>query len=139
MTARSWGIFLRPRETYAYIHSAYPHMNEYQLAIAESTINQRPELAVTRETGKQIMTIEQAEIFALQRCKKARDAVRLIGALMETYGFLPSSGDGAETWSSATRRRPGSWRSSASAPAGPRKAASPAPSGPRSASATTRP
>jgi dipeptidase len=84
-------------ETYAYIQSAYPHMNEYQLAIAESSINQRPELVVTREAGKQIMTIEQAEIFALQRCKKAQDAVRLIGSLMETYGFLPSSGDSAET------------------------------------------
>jgi dipeptidase len=83
-------------ETYAYIHSAYPHMNEHQLAIAESTINQRGELAVTRETGRQIMTVEQAEIFALQRCQKARDAVRLIGSLMETYGFLPSSGDGGE-------------------------------------------
>ncbi len=83
-------------ETYAYIQSAYPHMNEYQLAIAESTINQRGELAATRATGKQIMTVEQAEIFALQRCKKSRDAVLLIGALMETYGFLPSSGDGGE-------------------------------------------
>ncbi len=82
--------------TYAYIHSAYPHMNECQLAIAESSINQRPELAVTRETGQQIMTVEQAEIFALQRCRKAQDAVRLIGSLMETYGFLPSSGDSAE-------------------------------------------
>jgi dipeptidase len=83
-------------ETYAYIHSAYPHMNEHQLAIAESTIDERPELAVTRETGKQIMTVEQAEIFALQRCRRARAAVALIGRLMDTYGFLPSSGDGAE-------------------------------------------
>jgi dipeptidase len=90
------GYIPQAAETYAYIHSAYPHLNEHQLAIAESTINQRGELAVTRETGKQIMTVEQAEIFALQRCKKARDAVRLIGSLMETYGFLPSSGDGAE-------------------------------------------
>ena len=90
------GTIPQVSETYAYIHSAYPHINEHQLAIAESTINQRPELAVTRETGKQIMTVEQAEIFALQRCKKARDAVQLIGSLMETYGFLPSSGDGAE-------------------------------------------
>ena len=83
-------------ETYAYIHSAYPHINEYQLGIAESTINQRAELAVTRETGQQIMTVEQAQVFALQRCKKARAAVQLIGGLMETYGFLPSSGDGGE-------------------------------------------
>jgi dipeptidase len=91
------GYIPQAAETYAYIHSAYPHMNEYQLAIAESSINQRRELAVTRETGKQVMTVEQAEIFALQRCQKARAAVRLIGQLMETYGFLPSSGDSAET------------------------------------------
>lgn len=83
-------------ETYAYIHSAYPHMNEYQLAIAESTINQRAELVAMRESSRQIMTVEQAEVFALQRCKKARDAVKLIGTLMETYGFLCSSGDGGE-------------------------------------------
>jgi dipeptidase len=83
-------------ETYAYIHSAYSHINEYQLAIAESTNDQRPELVNSRKTGKQIMTVEQAMIFALQRCKKARAAVSLIGSLMETYGFLPSSGDGGE-------------------------------------------
>lgn len=90
------GTIPQVSETYAYIHSAYPHINEHQLAIAESTISQRSELTVTRETGKQIMTVEQAQVFALQRCKKARAAVQLIGALMETYGFLPSSGDGAE-------------------------------------------
>lgn len=91
------GTIPQVSETYAYIHSAYPHMNEHQLAIAESTINQRSELAVTRETGKQIMTVEQAEVFALQRCRRARAAVTLIGQLMETYGFLCSSGDGAES------------------------------------------
>jgi dipeptidase len=90
------GTIAQASETYAYIHSAYPHINEHQLAIAESTINQRPELVCSRENGKQIMTVEQAEIFALQRCKKARAAVQLVGMLMETYGFLPSSGDGAE-------------------------------------------
>lgn len=90
------GTIPQAAETYAYIHSAYPHMNEHQLAIAESTINQRPELVAARETGRQIMTVEQAEIFALQRCRKARDAVKLIGSLMEAYGFLPSSGDGGE-------------------------------------------
>jgi dipeptidase len=90
------GTIEQARETYSYIHSAYPHINEHQLAIAESTINQRPELVCSRENGRQIMTVEQAEIFALQRCKKARAAVQLIGRLMETHGFLPSSGDGAE-------------------------------------------
>ncbi len=84
-------------KTYTYLHSAYSHINEHQLGIAESTLNQRPELVVEKGQGDQIMTIEQAQIFALQRCKKAKDAVALIGQLMETYGFLCSSGDGSES------------------------------------------
>jgi dipeptidase len=90
------GYIPQVEKTYAYFHSAYSHVNEFQLGIAESTINQRPELVTTREKGKQIMSIEQAMIFALQRCKKARVAVKLVGDLMTEYGFLPSSGDGAE-------------------------------------------
>ena len=91
------GYIPQVRKTYGYFHSAYSHMNEVQLGIAESTTAQRPELVCTREEGKQIMTIEQAMIFALQRCDKAREAVLLIGDLMIRYGFLPSSGDGSET------------------------------------------
>lgn len=82
--------------TYTYFHSAYSHMNEHQLAIGESTTSQRPELVVEKGQGDQIMTIEQAQVFALQRCRTAKDAVRLIGRLMEEHGFLPSSGDGSE-------------------------------------------
>jgi len=82
--------------TYRYFHSAYSHMNEHQLAIAETTMGQRKELGADREKGaKQIMTIEQAQAFALQRCRTARQAVELIGSLVEQYGFLPSAG-GAE-------------------------------------------
>jgi dipeptidase len=76
-------------KTYAYFHTGYPQMNEHQLAIGESTLSQKVELHNDRTNGKQIMTIEQAELFALQRCKTAREAIRLITSLMETYGFLP--------------------------------------------------
>lgn len=91
------GYIPQVRRTFTYIRSAYSHVNEHQLGIAESTTNQRPEL--TNEKGKceQIMTIEMAQIFALERCRTARAAVRLIGDLMTTYGFLCSSGDGSET------------------------------------------
>jgi dipeptidase len=83
--------------TYAYFHSAYPHMNEFQLAIGESTLSQRDELKVDIAWGaRQIMTIEQAQLFALQRCKTARETVKLIGFLMEKYGFLPSCGPESE-------------------------------------------
>jgi dipeptidase len=82
--------------TYRYFHSSYSHMNEHQLAIAETTMGQRDELLTDHEEGaKQIMTIEQAQVFALQRCKTAREAVGLIGSLVEKYGFLPSE-HGAE-------------------------------------------
>jgi len=91
------GYIPQAAETYSYFHTAYSHINEHQLAIAESTTDQREELKVTRETGGQIMTIEQAMIFALQRHKKAREAAQFIGELMTEYGFIPSSGDGSES------------------------------------------
>jgi len=93
------GYIPQVKETYKYFHSAYSHINEYQLAIGESTTSMREELKFDRKDAKQIMTIEQAQIFALQRCKKAKDAVKLIGSLMEKYGFLPSCVGESETLS----------------------------------------
>jgi dipeptidase len=80
--------------TYTYFHTGYSQMNERQLAIGESTCSQRAELDVPYVDGitRQIMTIEQAQVFALERCATAREAVRLIGGLVEKYGFLPSCG-----------------------------------------------
>ena len=102
------GYIPQVAKTYAYFHSAYPQMNENGLSIGESTLSQRDDLKVDISTGvEQIMTIEQAQVFALQRCKTPREAIRLIGSLMEEYGFLPSCGpesegicltDGNEVW-----------------------------------------
>lgn len=80
--------------TYTYFHTGYSQMNERQLAIGESTCSERPELDVAWIEGltRQIMTIEQAQVFALERCATAREAVRLVGSLVEKYGFLPSCG-----------------------------------------------
>jgi dipeptidase len=80
--------------TFAYFHTGYSQMNEKQLAIGESTCSQRTELDVSYVEGltRQIMTIEQAQVFALERCATAREAVKLIGSLVERYGFLPSCG-----------------------------------------------
>lgn len=84
-------------KTFAYFHSGYSHINEYQLAIGESTTSQREELGLDKGEGEQIITVEQAMIFALQRCKTAIDAVKLITSLVEEYGFLPSCGPASET------------------------------------------
>ncbi len=88
------GRIPQAERTFTYFHTGYSQMNERQLAIGESTCSQRPELDVPFIEGvtRQIMTVEQAQVFALQRCAKAVDAVKLIGSLVETYGFLPSCG-----------------------------------------------
>lgn len=93
---RILGYIPQVEKTYAYFHTGYPQMNEHQLAIGESTLSQRDELKVDISSGKQIMTIEQAQLFALQRCKTARDAIDLITTLVEKYGFLPSCGPQSE-------------------------------------------
>jgi len=77
------------RKTYTYFHTAYSHFNEHQLAIGETTIGQKDELK-TFLGEKAIMTIEQLQVFALQRAKTAREAIRIMGSLAEKYGFLPS-------------------------------------------------
>jgi len=90
------GYIPQVEKTYAYFHTGYPQMNEFQLAIGESTLSQRDELKVDETICKQIMTIEQAQLFALQRCKTAREAIKLITSLVEKYGFLPSCGPESE-------------------------------------------
>jgi dipeptidase len=88
------GQIPQAEKTFTYFHTGYSQMNERQLAIAESTCSERAELDVPYVEGitRQIMTVEQAQAFALERCSTAREAVRLIAGLVEKYGFLPSCG-----------------------------------------------
>jgi len=73
--------------TYAYFHVAYPFMNEHQVAMGETTIAQRRKLTPSEHA---IMTIEQLEAIALQRARTAREAIKIMGALAEKYGFQSS-------------------------------------------------
>lgn len=70
-------------ETYAFLNTAYPCLNEKQLAIGETTIYGRQELV--NEDG--LFLIEELEKIALQRCRTAREAIALIGKLSEEYGY----------------------------------------------------
>jgi len=70
-------------ETYAFLNTAYPCLNEKQLAIGETTIYGREELK--NEEG--MFLIEELEKIALQRCRNAREAISLIGKLAEEYGY----------------------------------------------------
>jgi dipeptidase len=70
-------------ETYAYLNTAYPCLNEKQLAIGETTIGGRQELL----NDEGMFLIEELERIALERCSTARDAIRLIGELVKKYGY----------------------------------------------------
>lgn len=69
--------------TYAYLNVGYPCLNEKQLAIGETTFGGPDTLC--NKNG--LFTIEELERVALERCDNARDAIRLIGALIRKFGY----------------------------------------------------
>ena len=86
-------------ETYQYVNSAYPFMNEAGLAIGETTIGGRRELY--NQEG--MFTIEEIERIILERCKTAREAIKLAGELIKQYGYGDSGecitiADAKEVW-----------------------------------------
>ena len=82
--------------TYAYMNTAYPCLNEKQLAIGESTFSGPDTL--TNEKG--MFLIEELERIVLQRCDNARDAIKLMGELVAQYGY----GDGGECLTIADKK-----------------------------------
>ena len=86
-------------ETYRFLNTAYPAMNEHGLVIGETTIGGRPELV----NNEGMFMIEELERIALERCKTAREAIRLIGELVKQYGYgdygeCITIADGKEVW-----------------------------------------
>ena len=84
------------RKTYAYLNTAYPSLNEKQVAIGETTFS-GPD---TLRSGNGIFMVEELCRIALQRCDNARDAVRLMGELAEEYGYT----DGGECLTVADKK-----------------------------------
>ncbi|OGD22332.1 MAG: peptidase [Candidatus Aminicenantes bacterium RBG_13_59_9] len=86
-------------ETYAFLNTCYPSMNEAGLAIGETTIGGKDEL----ENPEGIFYIEEIERIILERCRTAREAVKLAGELIKTYGYGDSGecitiADSKEVW-----------------------------------------
>lgn len=71
-------------ETYAFLNTAYPCMNQHQLAIGETTFGGKKAL----RSDQGMFMIEELERMALERCTNARDAIRLIGDLVKEYGYV---------------------------------------------------
>ena len=71
--------------TYAYYTASYGMMNEHQLVSGECTDYAKIQLGA--EEGKRIFYSSELSNVALERCTTAREAVELVGELIETYGY----------------------------------------------------
>jgi dipeptidase len=80
----SIGVIPQVAHTFAYINSAYPCLNEKQLAIGESTIGGRRELA--SENG--LIDCQRLCTLMLERCSTARQAIATAGELLKEYGWI---------------------------------------------------
>ena len=76
-------------ETYTYFNIGYPFMNDKQVMMAEFTWSGREE--VSNPQG--LFVIANLEQLGLQRAATAREAIEVMGALAEEYGYC----DGGET------------------------------------------
>lgn len=77
------------KHTYGYYEGTYPIINEHQLAFAESTTLAK--VSTEAEAGKRMFDIAELMRVAAERCKYAKDAVKLMGQLANEYGYY---GDG---------------------------------------------
>ena len=77
------GVIPQVRHTYRYLDTAYPCLNEKQLAMGETTIGGRD----TLRNRQGMFTIEELQRIALERCTSAREAIRLMGQLVKQYGY----------------------------------------------------
>ncbi len=77
------GTIPQVKHTYQYINTAYPSMNEKQLAIGESTFGGRDEL----QSDKGLIDCQRLCQLMLERCTTARQAIRMAGELTAEYGW----------------------------------------------------
>ena len=70
-------------ETYSYLNTCYPSLNEKQLAMGETTFGGKQSM----ENDDGLFLIEELQAIAMERCTNARDAIKLMGDLATQYGY----------------------------------------------------
>ncbi len=70
-------------ETYSYLNTAYPAMNEWQLTVTETTFG-GPD---TLRNKNALFTCEELCRMIMERAKTAREAIRVIDELTRQYGY----------------------------------------------------
>ncbi|MDZ7292011.1 MAG: C69 family dipeptidase [candidate division KSB1 bacterium] len=86
--------------THGFINTAYPCMNDQQLAIGETTFGGRESL----QSDKGLIDCEQLVQLMVERCITAREAIKLAGELTKKYGWIDAGecltiADPKEVWS----------------------------------------
>jgi len=77
------GKIPQAEHTFGFINTAYPCMNEHQLAIGESTFGGRKNL----QSQKGLIDCTALVQLMLERCRTAREAIRLADELTRTHGY----------------------------------------------------
>jgi len=85
--------------TYGYINTAYPCLNDQQLAVGESTFGGRP----TLKSDNGLIDCQQLVRLMIERCQTAREAIQLAGGLTKKYGYNDAGecltiADAKEVW-----------------------------------------
>jgi len=71
--------------TYAYIKGSFGYMNDQQLALGESTIGCHKKMENPTPSAK--FDITMLTLIVMERCKTAREAIKLMGSLAEKHGY----------------------------------------------------
>ncbi|MDR3046845.1 MAG: C69 family dipeptidase [Bacteroidales bacterium] len=77
------GVIPEAEHTYQYFNSAYPCLNEKQLAIGESTFGGRSEL----KSDSGLIDCTALCMLIMERCATAREAITMAGELLKKYGW----------------------------------------------------
>lgn len=77
------GTIPQVRHTLRYLDTAYPCLNERQVAMGETTFGGRD----TLRNPKGMFMIEELQRIAMERCSTAREAIAMMGDLAKRYGY----------------------------------------------------
>ncbi|MCD4702642.1 MAG: C69 family dipeptidase, partial [Candidatus Aegiribacteria sp.] len=95
------GAIPQVEHTFAYFDGSYGIINEHQLMIGECTCGTRIQLGP--DENRRIFYSSELSRVALERCTTSVDAVRLMGSLIDEYGYYGTGetlliGDPREAW-----------------------------------------
>lgn len=95
------GFIPQVKHTYAYIDASYAVMNEHQLIMGECT--DKAKVHPEPDPNKRMFYSTELARVAMERCKTAREAIKLMGELIEKYGYYGTGetlaiGDPNEAW-----------------------------------------